>query len=237
MRVISAGMPRTGSQSLGAAFEILGMRTYTMGICVQSYRDLGAWANHIDGVKTLDFPAFFKDYQACVGIPACMFYDELMVAFPQAKVIVCPRDAHRWYLSFDRLRRTLFMVRDYIGFLPRTRAIRRTIEGLIFTKFLNGNSEASEADCIEAYEAHNQRVRDTVPDQRLLFFTVDQGWEPLCAFLEVPVPDVPFPHINKSDSEVKKNIGKAILRDVVYVALAAGFLFAAWKLLSFSGLV
>lgn len=39
-------------------------------------------------------------------------------------------------------------------------------------------------------------VRATVPEDRLLVFDVRQGWEPLCRFLDVPVPDEPFPHIN-----------------------------------------
>ena len=35
-----------------------------------------------------------------------------------------------------------------------------------------------------------------MPADRLLVFDVKQGWEPLCAFLGVLVPDTPFPHVN-----------------------------------------
>ena len=49
---------------------------------------------------------------------------------------------------------------------------------------------------IEAYRANNRRVRDTIPPERLLVFHVADGWEPLCAFLGVPVPDEAFPHSN-----------------------------------------
>jgi hypothetical protein len=43
---------------------------------------------------------------------------------------------------------------------------------------------------------HEAAVLREVPAERLLVYSVDQGWEPLCAFLGVPVPDVPFPKLN-----------------------------------------
>jgi hypothetical protein len=36
-----------------------------------------------------------------------------------------------------------------------------------------------------------------VPPERLHFFDVKDGWEPLCKILNVPVPDEPFPRINE----------------------------------------
>jgi hypothetical protein len=53
---------------------------------------------------------------------------------------------------------------------------------------------------IGVYEAHNAEVRATVPAERLLEFEVTQGWEPLCAFLGVDVPDEPFPVSNSTES-------------------------------------
>ena len=44
--------------------------------------------------------------------------------------------------------------------------------------------------------AHNEEVKRTVPADRLLVWSVKEGWGPLCEFLELPVPDEPFPHIN-----------------------------------------
>lgn len=228
MKVISAGMPRTGSQSLGLALEILGHRTYTMGLCVQSYRELGAWARHAEGVEAIDFRRFFEGYGASVGLPACLFYEELMEAFPDALVVVSPRDPERWYGSFDRLRQMQAKAASVLGLLPRTRAMRRTLEGLIGRVFLQGDAFAGKDACIAAYHRHNQRVVDTVPPERLLVFTVDQGWEPLCAFLGVPVPDVPFPHINRSESVVKRSIAKALARDVAYAAAVLALTWLLW---------
>ena len=39
-----------------------------------------------------------------------------------------------------------------------------------------------------------------VPADRLLVYEISQGWEPLCEFLEVPVPDAPMPHLNDATS-------------------------------------
>ena len=54
----------------------------------------------------------------------------------------------------------------------------------------------SKDDIVAAYERHNAEVRASAPADRFLDFDVAQGWEPLCAFLGVPVPDEPFPNVN-----------------------------------------
>jgi hypothetical protein len=49
-----------------------------------------------------------------------------------------------------------------------------------------------------AMERYNQEVQDTVPAERLLVWTPADGWEPLCEFLELPVPEADFPRVNDS---------------------------------------
>ncbi len=49
---------------------------------------------------------------------------------------------------------------------------------------------------IAAFVAHNDAVRAMIPAGQLLEFEVKQGWGPLCEFLEVPVPEEPFPRTN-----------------------------------------
>ena len=48
-------------------------------------------------------------------------------------------------------------------------------------------------------------VKQTVPKDRLLVFDVKEGWNPLCKFLDVPVPDTPFPHVNDTNSMMRNN--------------------------------
>ena len=54
----------------------------------------------------------------------------------------------------------------------------------------------------EFYQRWNEEVRRHVPEDRLLEFSVKEGWEPLCKFLDVPHPgkDVAFPRLNDRDS-------------------------------------
>ena len=49
---------------------------------------------------------------------------------------------------------------------------------------------------VRTFEEHNAEVRRTVPADHLLEFEVGQGWEPLCDFLDRPVPESPFPRLN-----------------------------------------
>ncbi len=59
-----------------------------------------------------------------------------------------------------------------------------------------GGRFGDKAHAIRVYNAHIAEVERTVPPEKLLVFDVGEGWEPLCAFLGVPVPDEPFPHLN-----------------------------------------
>ena len=67
---------------------------------------------------------------------------------------------------------------------------------IVFTRTF-GDRLTDRAHCQAVLAQHTQAVRETVPSERLLVFDLKQGWEPLCTFLEVPVPDGdPFPHVN-----------------------------------------
>ena len=68
-------------------------------------------------------------------------------------------------------------------------------EELILRRFLEGRSDDRTA-VIDCYLRHNQAVRETIPEDRLLEFQAKDGWEPLCEFLDVPVPDEPYPRTN-----------------------------------------
>ena len=75
---------------------------------------------------------------------------------------------------------------------------------------------------MEIFEQHNQAVRDHVPAERLLEFQVTDGWEPLCKFLDVPVPDTPFPHLNDSAEfqavNRKFHVADKVLKAAIVVA-------------------
>ena len=67
--------------------------------------------------------------------------------------------------------------------------------------------------CIRIFERHNDTVRNVVPKNRLLEYDVRQGWEPLCKFLGVPIPEQPFPHLNVGKQSLYKIFGKIVFYD------------------------
>ena len=59
------------------------------------------------------------------------------------------------------------------------------------------DGDPSEPDvAIAGYERHNANVLETAPADRLVRYQPGDGWEPLCAALDLPIPDAPFPHTN-----------------------------------------
>ena len=60
-------------------------------------------------------------------------------------------------------------------------------------------------------DRHNEEVQRIVPAERLLVWSVADGWEPLCEFLELPVPDQPFPRVNDSKQFSERIIDGALL--------------------------
>jgi len=51
--------------------------------------------------------------------------------------------------------------------------------------------------CIDGYNAHNANVMRMIPPEKLLVFNLTDGWEPLCKFLDVPIPSEPFPFVDR----------------------------------------
>jgi len=53
---------------------------------------------------------------------------------------------------------------------------------------------------VSYFDRRIEEVRQAIPEDRLLVYEVKQGWEPLCDFLDMPVPDKPFPRVNSRDN-------------------------------------
>ena len=49
-----------------------------------------------------------------------------------------------------------------------------------------------------------------IPAERLLVFDVAEGWGPLCEFLDVPVPDAPFPRVNGASDFTRSGLGRPL---------------------------
>jgi len=204
MKIIGAGFGRTGTVSLKQAFEHLGYPCYHMQEVMKAYGrgHVEQWDALLTGQSDIDWEILFAGYEATVDFPACVFYHELMDAFPDALVVLSVRDPQKWWKSFSKLLAMTSKTR-YFNFIPMFRKFGAMNVNLVEYVF---SGMPDEARAIERYLQHIEEVKATVPEKRLLVYSVADGWEPLCRFLGAPVPNIPFPHANAGVSELRGKI-------------------------------
>src|SRR6185437_2344044 len=192
LRIIGAGLGRTGTMSLKLALEdLLGGRCYHMAEVQERAGDPDVWGEAYAG-KLPDWNQFFDGYVAAVDRPAAPFWRELSDAFPDAPILLSVRDVDAWWKSASRT--ILIAVATY--FAP-------TAEDNGWTRMGRGMMERfspewfDEAAAKTAYFAYNDHVRATAPAGRLVEWSAGDGWEPICAALGLDVPEHAFPHVNK----------------------------------------
>ena len=85
---------------------------------------------------------------------------------------------------------------------------------------------------VEFYKEWVANVKRNVEEDRLLMFDVKEGWEPLCKFLNLPQPEVPFPHANDSETMKKTFANIKVMSRIVVWGLVA-ILVAIWGILMY----
>jgi hypothetical protein len=198
IRVIGAGVGRTGTKSLQVALEQLGLnKCYHMDEVMGHPEHIPLWTAAANGQK-IDWDRIFQGYQATVDWPGAAFYRQLMNYYPDAKVILSVRDPDSWYASasttiYPSMR--TFPVSWLRRVLPELRQFHHMSNAVIWDGTFHGQF-TDKAAAIAIVGQHNAEVQRIVPRERLLVYDVRQGWGPLCAFLKVPVPATPFPQRN-----------------------------------------
>ncbi|HZO91909.1 MAG TPA: sulfotransferase [Chthonomonadaceae bacterium] len=188
LRVIGAGLGRTGTHSLKLALErLLGAPCYHMVEVFAHPEHVSAWHSAAEG-RMPDWHTLLAGYAAAVDWPAGAFWPELSEAFPDALVVLSVRDPQSWWESAHN---TIFQA---IPSRPPDSDWRKMIDAMMTNRFTSALDDPQA--CIAAFERHNARVRETVPRERLLEWNVAEGWAPLCAALGVPIPEEPFPRTN-----------------------------------------
>jgi hypothetical protein len=189
LQVIGAGLGRTGTLSMREALVRLGF-----GPCdhmrenFEHPQRFALWDEALrrkTAGERIDWRPLLAGYQAIVDWPGAYFWRELTTAHPEAKVILTLRDPDRWY---DSIQATIFSLGDdELPAGPQEMIFNRTF----------GNRLTDRGHCQAVFARHNQAVQESIAADRLRVFDVKEGWEPLCAFLGVPVPEQePFPRVN-----------------------------------------
>lgn len=175
-----------------------------------------------------EWDQLLHDFGAACEVPTCAFAEELIEAYPEAKVVLVDRDIDRWYSSFDKaviqnmwnpwMNRIADIDPWFVGPMGGTHG--RWARG-----WLNSHSaDEMRARAKDNYRKHYALVRRVTPKERLLEFRLRDGWVPLCEFLGKSIPDVPFPRINEGEYLdekirllVRRGLEKAVAKVMVYV--------------------
>ena len=194
LTVIGAGFPRTGTASLKAALEELGLgRCYHMSEVFDKPDHWTCWSDAADG-KPVDWDFVFEGYGATTDAPACLFYKSIAEHYPDAKVLLSVRDADRWFESTQTTILSPLIAQRFANLPPAMVTMLHKIG------WHPDDPETHDRDyMVGRMTAHNEEVKRTIAPDRLLIFNPADGWAPLCAFLDLPVPDTPFPHVNSSE--------------------------------------
>jgi hypothetical protein len=192
LRVVGAGVGRTGTSSLKLALEqLLGGPCLHMSEILPNPERWAEWSKVMYG-EPVDVAGLADGFVATVDWPAASWWPELVAANPDALVLLSVRPADDWYRSAAN---TVF----------EAMAILAKIGHPWLTAFLHGLgqrfcNELDDPDAmIAAYERHNAAVRAGVPAERLLEWTPSDGWDPICERLGLPVPTEPFPRTNSTE--------------------------------------
>lgn len=209
LEVIGAGLGRTGTLTLKTALEVLGFGPcHHMIEVFANPAQVPFWNRAADG-EPVDWDEVYGPYRATVDWPGCHFYAALAARYPEAKVILSRRDADRWYESISE---TILSSMRQMGLCDGPAPADHPMHfGGVIIPQRTFAFDFSRENVIDAYERHNAEVVATIAPERLLVFEAAEGWEPLCAFLDVPAPAEPFPRTN-SREEFWDHVAKA--RDV-----------------------
>lgn len=262
MQVLSLGMSRTGTASMQAALSILGYETYHGFRAFADIRDYELW-NPAYETKFLGRPSTacskvnkeFLDkllghMNAVTDMPAVSFSEELITAYPEAKVVLVQRDVEAWYRSFERVFIGSYdsWLWSFIAWLDPNKVghmnnfLRNSVARC---QFHANSSKEFRSNAREVYQEHYADIRRLLAQRgesqtRLLEFDLKTGWEPLCKFLEKDVPkDKPFPRANEDEmiqekimvmliNAVRKRTRSAIivLGPIIVAALAIWMFFS-----------
>ncbi|RKK06726.1 hypothetical protein BFJ66_g16567 [Fusarium oxysporum f. sp. cepae] len=221
--VIGAGMSRTGTKSFGEALSILlDGPVHDAGVqCNAGPRVVGErWLEALElgatppssRTKTQDTKIQYllseltEGYVATVDWPANFMTDELMQLHPDAIVICTTRDPESWGRSLAVLGQVMnnWYFPILVSVLPKIGLHARWRQGW-----------------------ENMVRSRNVPQDKLHFYSVGSGWEPLCEILGVDVPNVLFPYRNRGD-DIRRTYRNFMFAGAAAWAGIFGSAFATW---------
>jgi len=188
LAVIGAGFGRTGTDSMKSALELLGFGPcHHMKEVLPSDEQTRIWRAIAAG-GTPDWDDALAGFNACVDWPSAFYWRQISAHSPEAKILLTLRDSESWYRSMEN---------TILAMLKRSTDPESLGLALIANQVFDGNIEDRDA-VIAAYERNTAEVQAAFGPERLLTYSLGDGWEPLCEFLGGPVPDQDYPRTNST---------------------------------------
>jgi hypothetical protein len=218
MKVIGAGLPRTGTLSQKVALEMLGFGPcYHMVNVLTDLPLARQWEQAMD--TEVDWDEIFGEHESTVDWPGSFFYRELADAYPDAKVVLSVRDPEAWERSMLDTIWGLFHGHSVMAHISKTRedvdpewrAYMDMMRRMWAAQGVFSGPELRPGQLVEAITRYQEQVQRNIPEDRLLVWSVQDGWEPLCRFLEVDVPQAEFPRLNDSKMFVDRIIDSSLM--------------------------
>jgi hypothetical protein len=210
MKILGVGLSRTGTMSLTLALRRLGYRT--------KHYDRVRLNDILDGSNPSPDFRRYDDVDAVTDLPSAYFYRELLDAYPGARAILTVRDVDSWWASIARHINVRHPYKPpklfgydggprVLGSSPLTDPGADNHFKMLVLNYAYGSTIALEYPYKKKYLDHNESVIQNVPADRLLVMdiTAGDGWEKLCGFLALPVPDEPFPHVHQGVYRVEQS--------------------------------
>lgn len=179
-------------------------------------RDCAMWCSAFDAKYSpkgtpytrVEWDQLLANYGAVTDVPALAFSEDLIAAYPEAKVILVERDIDRWFVSFDDAVIKVMWGRwgNWVANVdPWFVGPIRDVHMLWAKRWMGVHSaEEMRSKAKQRYREHYELIRKVVPKARLLEYRLGSGWEPLCGFLGKETPDVEFPRVNETASMHEK---------------------------------
>ncbi|QIK66656.1 sulfotransferase family protein [Nocardioides sp. HDW12B] len=204
LRLIGAGLPRTGTSSLREALRhLLDAPVYHMSEAFAHPEHLPTWVAALEGRSPV-WEDFLAGYAAGVDTPFSSCWRDLASAHPDVPVLLSHRgSADTWFASMDAtvLAATRRILARNDPDDPMT-----PLFGVMFADVFADPHDP--VDVRAGYERRLAEVRSEIDPRRLVEWQPGDGWEPLCRALDVPVPDLPFPHENTRADFVARNAAR-----------------------------
>lgn len=178
-KVFGIGWAKTGTTTLGRCFEILGYDHHSQNLSLVRRMMQGDFSRMLQIARTKNS---FEDW------PWILLYKELDAAFPHSRFVLTVRDPEHWLNSYRAMLASQGTASEEMN------EIRSYLYGIPFP-------DISDQDLIDRFNRHNSEVveyfRQRPRDLLIVDWEKGDGWLQICKFLRHPIPDKPFPHLNR----------------------------------------